>query len=652
MDATRLCQGLGITMTPAELAARFLERNLAASYLSDDLKALVRSAPPCSAQIVETEAGVVGLSAGGRLFATAHDDLVMSGVAEQAANEAAIVIFGLGTGHTVRQLRAFSSARLAVFEPDIGIVRALFESGPSDLRDVPIICSIHELKQLWTKFSHANQSVTLVVTPGYSQLFAEQAKQLSEALAELVQRNNINDATHRLRARVWIQDLLANIHLLAEHPTFLALAGKYRGVPAFIVGAGPSLGKNGKFLADAAQKGIVFAVNSCAGALGSYGVEPQVLTCMESIDVSHLLEQAPCIDRAVRAFSLTAHPNTMRTGSGPALPVFESIPQLNGPLQALLGFRGLAVAGSVSTLAFSLAQRLGCSPIVLVGQDLAYTDGRTYAPGSAYEGSRARKSADGEFLELDWSDALKETHNRGSHKMRDREPLREITAWGGAGTVSSTLGFAAVRGWFEFASVVLADEHAEIRLVNATEGGARIAGFEELSLAEVLRDLPIRGITARDLSEAAADATPPLAVARIAAWCRHNAELARAVRHAARRIRRLTEVALAASKAGNAAQVVKNFAKLEHAELALSRAVAQIPFVDAWAHADIDAPSDEPDAKLDDQENARRAMAREQRIATAIERAATELEAEFERVRKTLRAEASYAHGEAERMAM
>ncbi|HTA91973.1 MAG TPA: 6-hydroxymethylpterin diphosphokinase MptE-like protein [Polyangiaceae bacterium] len=639
-------------MISAELAARFLEHNLGDARLSEELKTLVRGATR-SAQIVETEAGLLGLTERGQLFATAHQELALFEIAKRATDDATLVIFGLGVGHTVRQLRALTAARLAVFEPDPGIVRTHFESGPSDLRDVPIVCSIHELNQLWTRLSHANQSVTLVVTPGYSQLFPEQAKELGEALSQLVQRNNINDATHRLRARVWIQDLLANVDLLAEHPSFLALAGKYRGVPAFIVGAGPSLGKNGKLLADAAQKGIVFAVNSSARALASYGVEPQVLACMESIDVSHLLEEVPYLDRVVRAFSLTAHPRTLRTGSGPLLPVFEGIPQVGGPMQVLLGFQGLPVAGSVSTLAFSLAQRLGCSPIVLVGQDLAYTDGQTYAPGSPYAESRARRSADGEHLELDWSDALKQTHNHGTHKMREREPLRETAAWGGTGTVYSTLGFTAVRGWFEFASIVLADECPELRLVNATEGGARITGFEEQSLADVLADLPIRRITARELSEAARHAAPPLSIERIRSWCHEYAGLARDVRQAARRIRRLTEVALSALKAGNAPQVVRNFSKLEHAELALRRAVARIPFVDAWAHAAIE-PENKPPAQLsaDDQENARRSVTREQHIASAIETAARELETELELVRRALRPEPVHAPDEVESATM
>ena len=71
------------------------------------------------------------------------------------------VVFGLGMGHTVRGFRAHGSAKIVVFEPDPGIVRSYFESGPSDLAEVPIVCTVHELTQIWPKVSNGKQGVTL-----------------------------------------------------------------------------------------------------------------------------------------------------------------------------------------------------------------------------------------------------------------------------------------------------------------------------------------------------------------------------------------------------------------------------------------------------------------------------------------------------------
>jgi len=629
-----------MTFDSAQLRAEFFDDNLSRAALSEATRAVVRSAVR-SAEYVELDDGTPALRAGTATLGADFDPESLYEVVQRAGRPVTFVVFGIGMGHTVRGLRAFTTAPLVVFEPDPGILRSFLESGPNDLSEVHVVCSLHELTQLWPRLSNGKQSVTVVNTPGYRELFPEQAAQLREEVAQLVQRGGVNDATHRLRARVWIQDVFANIDLLREHPTFLALARQYRGVPAFIVGAGPSLGKNGRHLAEAAKKGIVIALNSSARALDSYGVEPQVLACMESIDVSHLFEHVSYIDRVARAISVTAHPRSLRTGRGPLLPVFEGIQQQNVPLSELFGHNGLSVSGSVSTLAFALAERLGCSPIVFVGQDLAYTDGKAYAPGTAYQESRVRLGSDGQTLEHDWCETLKSTHNQGENKMIDREPLREVVAWGGEGKVMSTIGFSAVRSWCESASVTLAENRPETRLVNATEGGARIAGFEELRLVDLLATLPEREITAASLRRDAERAQPPLTGEQLANWCDKYGSLAKKVRHAARRIRRVGEASLSALERNEASKVSQGFQKLEIAELALTEAVRRMPFVDAWSHAEIDrvvGDSEALGAIKDDFDSARRSVSLELAIARVIEEGAGELHAELARLSAGFRA--------------
>lgn len=629
-----------MALDSAQLKARFLDDNLSRSWLSDATRELVKNAA-CSASVVEGSSATPVLVRGDDVLGMDFEPESLLEVVQRTTSQVTFVVFGVGMGHTVRGLRAFTTAPMVVYEPDPGLLRTYFESGPSDLSEVPIVCTFHDLTQIWPSFSNGKQSVTLVNTPGYPELFPEQAQSLRAEVGELVQRGGINDATHRLRARTWIQDVFANLDLLREHPTFLALARQYQGVPAFIVGAGPSLGKNGRLLAEATKKGIVFAVNSSARALDSYGVEPQVLMAMESLDVSHLFEQVSYIDRVVRAISLTAHPNNLRTGNGPLLPVFEGIQQQNLPLTSLLGYSGLAVSGSVSTLAFSLAERLGCSPIVFVGQDLAYTDGKAYAPGSAYQESRVRVADDGEHLELDWCETLRTTHNQGDNKMLDREPLRRVPAWGGEGEVWSTHGFSAVRAWLSDASIVLARDRPDTQLVNATEGGARIDGFEERTLAELLANLPDRDITPESLRRDAERVRPPLGSERLRTWCEEQSALSRTVRHAARRMRRLGDTTLAAIHQGNPGKISRCFEKLEVAELAVKESVKRMPFVDAWSHADVDQVMEASNAALvlkDDRDNALRAVSLGLSLARVIESSASEIERRLEELRRGFQA--------------
>jgi hypothetical protein len=618
-----------------DLSRAFLQSNLKRLWLGDRTRECLESVEPLG--LVRHQAdGTPVLEHHGKLLGTPSDDLWLNQTIRESPRNSAYVVFGLGLGHTARALRAMTDAPILIYEPDPGLARRALELGPSDLGAFPIVCSSHDLTQIWTTFSGATDNVTLISTPGYGDLYQREDRDLRETVTQLLQRRGVNDATHRLRAREWISDVLENVELLQSAPCFLGLAEKYKNVPAFIVGAGPSLGKNIGLLADATKKGLVFAVNSSALALARQGITPQVVACMESIDVSHVLERVPYLDQVVRAFSLTGHPKMLRTGKGPLLPVYEGLPQLS-PLNALGKSPGLPVCGSVSTLAFSLAQRLGCSPIVFVGQDLAYTGGQAYAPGTPYEGSRVKLSADGKSLQHERSATLKATNNQ----LVEREPLREVTAWGGSGSAVSTIGFSSVRSWLELAAEVLARQCPDQRLINATEGGARIAGFEELTLAEVLAPLPERAITAASIAELARQASPQLDAAEIAGWAEQQLRGARATRHAARRVRRLTGSASQAVSREDPRATTRAFAKLEEAERSLRAAVAAAPFVDAYSWNAVDAVMQTSDAaQSDSMRSAQSAVATEARIASAIETCSRELESKLELLIKSFGASA------------
>src|SRR5690606_39246395 len=103
-------------------------------------------------------------------------------------------------------------------------------------------------------------------------------------------------------------------------------------------------------------------------------------------------------------------------------------------------------------------------------------------------------------------------------QTRDREELRRVPAWGGAGEVDSGAGFAGVQHWFEATAELLAKTGSSIQLINATEGGVHIAGFEDQRLADVLAALPDRDISAESIERDARALWTPVTLDRIIAW--------------------------------------------------------------------------------------------------------------------------------------
>jgi hypothetical protein len=517
-----------------------------------------------------------------------------------------------------------------IYEPDPGLLRSVLEFGPLDLGDIAIVHGSADLTEVWRDFATRPADVRLIDTPGYAAAYPDELRKLNELIPSLLQRTATSRATYQHRGKFWVRDIIDNVELLTDAPHFLNLAGCYEGVPAFIIGAGPSLDINVHQLNEAATKGIVFATNSGAVALAKHGIEPQVVVCIESIDASSKLGPLPFMSRCVRAFSLAAAPQTLRTGQGPLLPIHEAVVQYTGLVEDLTGCPGLSMACSVSTVAMSLARALGCSPVVLVGQDLAYSAGRTYATGTGYEGSVARVCETTGVVHLDWNDETQRVHGQEQGACLDHEPLRRIPAWGGKGEVDSGLTFAGVHKWFEETAELMVSAGYTTALINATEGGASIGGFEERTLADVLASLPEHLITPEAIAEQARQRAPRISALRIRQWLQGHALGALEVRTLARRVRRLAQHAQHVTLAGTPAGVTAAYARLELAEAALRRAIPTCPLVDAWSYSAVDEAmrgEDKPrdPALLDSKEAARSAIASGARVASAVERSALSL---------------------------
>lgn len=619
----------GFTESGHDRAASFLEINLESLRLSAETQRAVRDAAP-RGRVQVLDDGTALINDGSTLLGA---PLPVSDVFAQLSGldaQHVVVIFGIGTGQLPRLVRAMCRVPIVIYEPDPRVLRAVLEHGPLDLADIPVVSGIADLTRFWREFAMRKLDVRVLTTPGYYRAYPDDVKAFVDAIPLLLERAAITKATFQNRGKVWIQDIIANVELLEDAPPFLTLESCFKGVPAFIIGAGPSLDRNIHLLEEAATKGIVFATNSGAVALAARGIEPQVVCCIESIDASSKLAGLFFMSRAVRAFSLAAAPETLRTGAGPLLPVHEAVAQYSGPLSELTRCSGLPMSSSVSTVATSLARMLGCSPIVLVGQDLAYSGGRTYAKGTGYETSKAEIDDGSGVIHLKWNDEALRVHGEAQGPQRTHEELRRVPAWGGQGEVESGAGFTGIISWFE-GTAAATQAGGETRWINATEGGVHIEGFEDLPLAEVLAGLPERRIGAPDIASAARARWTPISRQTIADWLTAHAAAARRVRRAARRVRRHAELAAVVTRSGEARSVTRVYDQLERSEAELRAAVARCPLVDAWSHRAVDgalaAEPDEPrEANLGPRGAAQESTRRSARLAGAVERAARELE--------------------------
>lgn len=150
------------------------------------------------------------------------------------------------------------------------------------------------------------------------------------------------------------------------------LKGAFAGVPALIVGAGPSLEKNGHLLREFERKALIFAGGS---ALNVIDVEPHFAAALDP--------EAPYRQFKMQPFSETPFCYQSRMSA-------ENFSLVHGErllfpdsssdaINWLYGEEAFDSGWTVGNFSTAIALHLGCSPIIFVGMDFCYVQNRKYA---------------------------------------------------------------------------------------------------------------------------------------------------------------------------------------------------------------------------------------------------------------------------------
>jgi hypothetical protein len=189
---------------------------------------------------------------------------------------------------------------------------------------------------------------------------------------------DVFDETHRSRvtrqedAFSWQSHFLQNAEAFLKAPLPREWGGLFKGIPAFVVGAGPSLDVSLGALAVASERGLIIASDSVLRKLVGEGVRVDI--CV-SIDVAKNPDQ--CLpdgleERALFVFSPVSPPEWQRRVP-PSRRWYAGASQVTMDWLIEMGAERPAVAAvdNCGATAIELAAFLGCEPVCLFGMDLA-----------------------------------------------------------------------------------------------------------------------------------------------------------------------------------------------------------------------------------------------------------------------------------------
>ena len=284
---------------------------------------------------------------------------------------------------------------------------------------------------------------------------------------------------------------LSNFAAVASWPSAIRLRDAFRGRPAILVAAGPSLEKNVATIARFKGKAVIVAVSHAALALQRAGVVPDLCIATDAQDLSYHFDGVPVERLGALICTTSVHPTVF------ALPARRFFTIAANPAIDSWVYDGLeedivlSSSGSVANDAFSLLSLWGCDPIILVGQDLSFPDGRFYAASSCDGSARMALSKDGTVgVVQEFGDKYKSLGGADAPMI-----IRQVPGYYG-GTLPTSFAFQKAWMWFVDAARALASQKT---LLNCTEGGAYIEGMEHVPLAAAvaryaLEEFDIEGI--------------------------------------------------------------------------------------------------------------------------------------------------------------
>jgi hypothetical protein len=443
------------------------------------LATAVREAPDDPAVTIETARdGALTLAIDGRQVLSKYaprrdaERLTADEIRKQPSTHV-LIVFGFELGAVARLLLQRTTALVFVVEPRLGVLRAA--CGASDLAEV----LRHERLTIVTSVDHLFipieygvgllPDLCVLALPGMQALLPAELERLHDRVKELVRNRDLFLTTNLMKNREWFANLFGNFPAYAARPSIVALAQAFRGRPAVIVSAGPSLDRNVHLLREWKGRGVIISVGTALRKCVASGVTPDLTVALESNDILGQFRGIEEIRDGFGVFQAKCHPELWRV---PARGIFyyANIHPDSGWMMRLLDQERamLPTGGSVSTAAFSLAALMRCSPLVLIGQDLAFgAAGQSHAAGIGTGGVENLND---------------EQIARALRAQLDADPTLCVLDGYHGGQVVSKTNLRSYLLWFE-ENIPLARE-AGLRVVNCTEGGAKIAAAEQMTFAD------------------------------------------------------------------------------------------------------------------------------------------------------------------------
>jgi hypothetical protein len=326
-----------------------------------------------------------------------------------------IVLFGIGNVDCLKLLfqNISDETKIVIFEPNVFVLRYILEN-----HDLTELFKSDKFVLIFGDNNIVTQSIIMYFGLGWNNM-ALNIQVISLPNYYLYNKYKINiikEITTRIDTSLKtlgtsLEDMLngfnnnyLNIDSFLVSNTLKEIRGQFEGYPAIVVASGPSLDKNINYLKNAKGKALIIACDASLNICLENGIKPDAIASIERDEPTYnYYYKGKTIDKDIVLLGPgLLWPDIYSEFQGKKIMMgkvpdgierwwtskFDDVEYLN------MGF-------SSANVALAAARESGCNPIILIGQDLAYTDDKKHSAKThtEYEGENNSDESDGTLVE-------------------------------------------------------------------------------------------------------------------------------------------------------------------------------------------------------------------------------------------------------------
>lgn len=302
-----------------------------------------------------------------------------------------IILFGIDTGEYLEELYNVlcKKNKVLIFE----LNEEIFNENKNKIQNSNVRLVLYDKtnirETLYSVINSTNFNNLYVQAFGnYAQVFEEEYKTFIENLDCVYYTASSSISVANRFKEIFVKNLIANLKEIKNSTPLNAYEKINKHIPAIIVSAGPSLDKNLAEMVkykEQIEKYFIIAGSRTLKAIIKSGIKPNMVVSIDPVDANYDMMKDYLGEDVPLAFYEYSNRYLLRDYKGEKIYLSGLLSKL---IEELNSLKGAYSGGSVAHACIDIANVMGCSPIILIGQDLAFTYDKHHSDSAIFDSDK------------------------------------------------------------------------------------------------------------------------------------------------------------------------------------------------------------------------------------------------------------------------